>query len=95
MCVRGEFGNSPGTTAQVPEDCFLKWRAGFVLRHVAVKRQRQVKIDWRTGCMSLGIKHGCLPQEYVREKRRVGNPPTMCIVVWYQYCGINVCGYWC
>ena len=74
MCVCGEFGNSPGTTAQVQEDCFLKWRAGFVLKHVAVKRRRQVKFDWRTGCMSLGTKLGSLPQEYVRQKRRVGIP---------------------
>ena len=69
--------------------------AGFVLKHVAVERRRQVKIDWRTGFMSLGTKLGSLPQEYMREKRRVGNPPTICIVWWYQCCGINVCGYLC
>ena len=48
--------------------------AGFVLKHVAVERRRQVKIDWRTGFMSLGTKLGSLPQEYVRQKRRVGIP---------------------
>ena len=96
MCVRREFSNSPGTTAQVPEDYFLKWRAGFAPKHVAVERRRQVKFDWRTGYIyKPGHQALKLAARVCDAEKKGWNPPTICIVWWYQCCGINVCGYKC
>ena len=74
FCGSAGVRRLPATTAQIPEDCFLKWKAGLIIKQVEGRMSEEGK----------DLLGDTFETEEMGQKRRVWNPPTKYVTRrWY------------